>query len=133
MSRGKHWEPWMDAVLEERFSDTKNEVLARELGVAWRTVKRHANLLGLKKSDAFLSECGKEGSRGSVRWLEYMRITGQKVKKRQGGRPFQKGHRFEGEVEERRVKALRDRAWDERVREIRGWRKMTKWPTRRSG
>lgn len=124
------WEDWMDAVLLERFADTKNGVLARELGVAVRTVKRHATLLGLAKSAEFMRECGRVGSEGAKRWLEYMRITGQKVRKRPGGRPFEKGHRFEGEVEERRVRAIRERAWDERVREIRGWRRMTRWPRR---
>lgn len=128
MGRGVKWTEAMDRVLLERFANEKNEVLARDLGCGWRTVRRHANLLGLKKSPEFLSRIGEEGQRESKRWFEYMRITGQKVKRGGPGKPFEKGHRFEGEVEARRVKAIRDRAWDERLRIIRGQRRSTRWP-----
>jgi hypothetical protein len=57
-----------------------------------------------------------------------MRITGQKlVRNGVCGKPFEKGHRFDGEVEARRVKAIRDRAWDERVRIMRGVSRKTGW------
>lgn len=126
--RGKPWTVEMDAVLRERYATTKNSDLAREYGYGLRTITRHGTLLGLEKSPELLESIWREGVRESARWCEYMRITGQKVVKRPGGRPFEKGHRFEGEVEERRVKALRDRSEDERRRIINGWQRKTRWP-----
>ena len=126
--RGKPWTAEMDAVLRERYANTKNSELAREYGYGIRTITRHGMLLGLEKSPELLESIWQEGVRESARWCEYMRITGQKVRKRLGGRPFEKGHRFEGDVEERRVKALRDRSEDERRRIIHGWQRKTRWP-----
>lgn len=129
MSRGVKWTEEMDRYLVEHFHNEKNESIADVLGCGWRTVKRHANLLGLKKDPEFIWQCGHEGQLASKRHYEYLRITGQKVtRKSGGGRPFKKGHRFSGEIEAKRVKAIQDRAWDERVRIIRGWTRKTKWP-----
>lgn len=128
MSRGKQWTSEMDEVLRARYADTKNSVLAAEYGYGIRTITRHGTILGLGKSEAFLESVWREGVRESARWCEYMRITGQKMKRRPGGRPWEKGHRFEGEIEERRVKALRDRSADERLRILRGWTRKTRWP-----
>lgn len=128
MSRGKKWDQAVDAVLLERYADTKNEVLARETGYGMRTIERHARKLGLRKSPAFVAEVQWRASREGVRWCEYMRITGQKVKKKAvGGKQWEKGHRFEGEIEEKRLKALRDRVWDERRRMMHGMARKTKW------
>ena len=127
--RGKPWTAEMDEVLKERFANEKNGDLAKEYGYAARTIRRHAELLGLSKSAELMERIWREGVAGSVRKAEYMRITGQKVKrKRIGGAPWQKGHRFEGEIEEKRVAALRARSEDERKRIIRGWTRKTKWP-----
>ena len=43
------------------------------------------------------------------------------------GGQWKKGHKFEGELEEKRVKALRDRAQDERRRMMHGMRRRTGW------
>lgn len=127
--RGKHWTEEMDRVLLERFASERNEDLAREFGYGVRTIVRHAHLLGLEKNAEFMDRSKAWSAEGYRRWCEYMRITGQKVKKKNyGGRPFPKGHRFEGEVEARRVKAIQDRAQDERLRIIRGQLRATKWP-----
>lgn len=127
--RGRKWEPEWDRVLEERFADERNDVLAKELGCGVRTLVRHARKLGLEKSREFM-ELAREASRAeSARWYEYMRITGQKVGNHGApGRKFKKGHRFDAETEAKRVKAIRDRAWDERVRIIKGVSRRTKWP-----
>lgn len=125
----KKWTADMDAVLLERFSDELNADLCRELGCGVRTLERHARKLGLEKSAEFRARCLERTNRGALLWYEYMRITGQKVGNHGSpGRKFEKGHRFEGEVEERRVKALRDRSEDERRRIINGWQRKTRWP-----
>ena len=61
-------------------------------------------------------------------YCEYMRITGQKIR-RSGvcGKPFEKGHKFDPEVEERRVAAIRARSDDERRRILRGVSRRTGW------
>lgn len=128
MSRGKKWDPSCDDVLRERYADTENAVLARESGYGLRTIERHAAKLGLKKSAALMEKTRDRATREAARWYEYMRVTGQKVKKKGvGGRPFEKGHRFEGEVEAKRVTAIRNRAWDERRRLMHGITRRTKW------
>ena len=121
------WERWMDEVVLERYADELNSVLCEELGVGLRTLERHAAKLGVRKSQEFVERRQRLASQGAVRWVEYMKITGQKIRKSPGGRRFEKGHRFPEEIEAKRVKAIRDRAWDERVRLIRGWTRKTGW------
>lgn len=118
----------MDRVVLERYADAENAVLCRELGVGLRTLERHAAALGVRKSEEHVRESQAKASREAARWFEYMRITGQKVQKKAvGGKPFAKGHRFEGEIEARRVKSIRDRVWDERRRMMYGLTRRTKW------
>ncbi len=126
--RGRKWEPEWDQVLVERFADELNAVLAKELGCGERTLVRHARMLGLEKSESFRRKAQERAKRGSEMWYEYMRITGQKVGNHGApGRKFEKGHRFDGEIEAKRIKAIRDRAWDERVRIINGMSRNTGW------
>lgn len=120
----------MDGVLRERYADEKNRVLSSELGVSVSSVERHAKVLGLRKSDAFLRKVSEEG----LKEVEYRRLCGERVggfRKGEGRKgtsgSFRKGHHFCSEIESKRVKAIRDRAWDERVREMRGWERKTKW------
>lgn len=122
------WNGEMDRKLAELFPDERNEVVARRLGCGVRTVERHARSLGLEKSEAFKERAKAWSGEGYRRYCEYMRMTGQK-RARRGvcGKPFEKGHRFEGEVEARRVKAIQARAWDERVRIIHGVARKTGW------
>lgn len=124
------WQEWMDGVLRERYADEKNSALCDELGVSERTLQRHAKRLGLEKSGAFMEEASLAG----LRKIEYRRMCGERVggpRKGEGRRgtagSFRKGHRFDAETEARRVKAIRARAWDERVRLIRGWARRTAW------
>lgn len=122
------WTEEMDAVLRERFAEERNEDLARELGCGVRTVERHARALGLEKSEAFRRRAQERAKSGALMWYEYMRITGQKVGNHGApGRKFEKGHRLPPEVEARRVQAIRDRAWDERVRIMKGFTRKTGW------
>lgn len=124
----RRWENEWDAVLVESFPTERNADIARRLGCGERSVVRHARMLGLEKGEAFREKVKGWAASGSRRYCEYMRITGRKIVRRGVcGKPFEKGHRFEAEVEERRVKALRDRAWDERVRLIRGFARKTGW------
>lgn len=126
--RGRKWEPEWDQVLVERFADELNAVLAKELGCGERTLVRHARMLGLEKSESFRKKAQERAKRGSEMWYEYMRITGQKVGNHGApGRKFEKGHRFDGEIEAKRIKAIRDRVWDERVRIIHGMSRKTDW------
>ena len=126
--RGKKWEPEWDAVLVEMFADERNDVIARKLGCGVRTLERHARRLGLEKSAAFKERSKEWSADGYRRYCEYMRITGQKlVRKGVCGKPFEKGHRFSAEVEAKRIKAIRDRARDERVRIIHGMSRKTGW------
>lgn len=126
--RGKRWESWMDDVLRERFAVELNAVLARELGVGVRSVERHARMLGLEKGEAFAERAKELSADGYRRYCEYMRITGQKIR-RSGvcGKPFEKGHKFDPDVEERRIAAIRARSDDERRRILRGVSRKTGW------
>ena len=122
------WTAEKDAVLVSRYADEKNADLARELGCGVRTLERHASKLGLSKSEAFRRRAQERAKSGALMWYEYMRITGQKVGNRGvPGTKFEKGHRFSAEVEAKRVKAIRDRAWDERVRIMKGFSRKTGW------
>lgn len=123
----RRWESWMDYVVLERYADERNSVLCEELGVGLRTLERHAANLGVRKSPDFIENRQKKASQEAARWVDYMKITGQKIRKSYGGGGFKKGHHFDSETEARRVKAIRDRAWDERVRMIRGWTRKTGW------
>ena len=128
MSRGVKWLPEWDRVLEERFADELNAVLARELGCGERTLVRHARMLGLEKSEAFRRKAQERAKRGSELWYEYMRLTGQKVGNHGApGRKFEKGHRFPPEIEAKRIKAIQDRAQEERLRIIRKQKRSTGW------
>lgn len=122
------WDSWMDAVLQERYADEENGVLAKELGVGVRTVERHASKLGLRKSAEFMAGTQWRASREALRWYEYMRITGQKVK-RNGcpGGPFEKGHKLDEATENKRVTALQERSWEDRKRIIHGIKPIAKW------
>ena len=118
----------------ERYADTANAVLAAELGVGLRTLVRWASKMGLRKSDAFLREVSRKG----LMEIEYRRLCGERVggfRKGDGHKgtagSFRKGHRFEREIEEKRVKALRERAWDERRRALHGMEAKTRWPVAR--
>lgn len=128
MSRGVKWSPEWDRVLEERFADELNAVLARELGCGERTLVRHARMLGLEKSEAFREKAKELSADGFRRYCEWLRVTGQK-RMRRGvcGRPFEKGHRFPPEIEAKRIKAIQDRAQDERLRIIRKQKRSTGW------
>jgi hypothetical protein len=123
------WEPWMDEVMREKFADTRNEELQELFGVSSRTLLRHARKLGLRKSEEYMDAISRKG----LDTIEYKRMLGERVggpKKGHGVRTsgsFKKGHRFEGEIEEKRVKAIRDRAWDERKRIIHGMPRKTRW------
>ena len=128
MSRGVKWSPEWDRVLVERFPKELNAVLARELGCGERTLVRHARMLGLEKSEAFREKAKELSADGYRRWNEWMQVTGQK-RRRRGvcGRPFEKGHRFPPEIEAKRIKAIQDRAQDERLRIIRKQKRSTGW------
>ena len=117
----------MDQVVLDRYADSENRALCQELGVSMRTLERHAARLGVRKSDAHMKWVQSEGVDGARRWVEWMKVTGQKIRKSPGGKRFEKGHRFSPEVEAKRVKAIQARAWDERVRLMHGWRRVTKW------
>ena len=126
--RGKKWTEEASEELRRRYADEKNEVLSREMGYAMRTIERRAAMMGLRKSDAFMRKTQLAASRAGLEWFEYMRASGQKIRTQSyGGRQFKKGHRFEGEIEERRVAALRELSWQERRRLMHGMMPMTGW------
>ena len=128
MSKGKRWVPEMDEWLRENYSDRENRELSRESGYATRTLERHAARLGLRKSEEFIREKQRRASREAIRWYEYMRVTGRKVKKKApGGRQFGKGFRWDEETERKRVDAIRERSWQDRKRIIHGIKPIAKW------
>lgn len=121
---------WQEQLLRERYSEEKNRELAAELGVSSRTVARWAAALGLRKSEEFMARCRWDAEM-KVRW---MRLCGMKVggamkgRKGAGGGRFKKGQKaFSGELEEKRIRALRERGMDERRRIRRGDVRKTKW------
>lgn len=128
MSRGKVWTEEASEELRRRYSDEKNEVLAREMGYAIRTIERRAAQMGLHKSAGFMESTRLAASRAGVEWFEYMRASGQKIRKRSyGGKHWEKGHRWDEATEQKRVEALRERSWQERRRLMHGLMPLTGW------
>lgn len=106
MSRGKQWTPKMDEILLRWYADEESTKLAAQFGYGVRTIERHAEHLGLKKSPELLRRVAKKGSDAATARLMRMRASGVKVHKRFGGHGFEKGHRWDPETEERRRQAL---------------------------
>ena len=126
--RGRVWDSKVDDILRERYTDESNTKLAEELGYSLRTIERHAAVLGLHKSEEYIKAARLKGSREGVRQIEYLKITGRKRKlSRPGGRPFQKGHKLDPKHEEKRISAIRKRAWEDRIRIIHGIRPIARW------
>lgn len=123
----RRWEERFDAVLEERYAEEENGVLAAELGVSLRSVERHAAMLGLKKSGAFLVRSAKKASDAAVEWIGRMKASGKKIVKRYNGKGFEKGHRWGSEVELKRVEKLREWVEEEKLRVLRGEKVRKGW------
>lgn len=123
----RRWEKRFDAVLEERYAEEENGVLAAELGVSLRSVERHAAQLGLKKSGAFLVRAAKKASDAAIEWIGRMKASGKKIVKRYNGKGFEKGHRWGSEVELKRVEKLREWVEDEKLRVLRCEKKRRGW------
>lgn len=123
----RRWEERFDAVLEERYAEEENGVLAAELGVSLRSVERHAAMLGLKKSGAFLVRSAKKASDAAVEWIGRMKASGKKIVKRYNGKGFEKGHRWGAEVELKRVEKLREWVEEEKLRVLRCEKKRRGW------
>lgn len=114
------------AVLRERYSDTENGILAKELGVSIRTVARWGAALGLRKSPDLIEKIRYKAYLG---W-QYLRLTGGNIGggAKKGGTPGSFGKRKLTEEEERkRVDAIRKTAWEERKRVLRGETRKTRW------
>lgn len=123
----RRWEERFDAVLEERYAEEENGVLAADLGVSLRSVERHAAMLGLKKSGAFLVRAAKKASDAAVEWIGRMKASGKKIVKRYNGKGFEKGHRWGSEVELKRVEKLREWTEEEKLRVLRCEKKRRGW------
>ena len=123
----RRWEERFDAVLEERYAEEENGVLAAELGVSLRSVERHASKLGLKKSDAFLVRAAKKASDAAIEWIGRMKASGNKIVKRYNGKGFEKGHRWGSDVERKRVEKLREWVEEEKLRVLRCEKKRRGW------
>ena len=124
------WQVWMNHILVEKFSNTRNQDLEAELGVSNRTLLRHARALGLVKSEEFLREAAARG----LRHVEYIRLTEGRAggfRKGDGHKgtsgSFRPGHRFGPEVEKKRVESIRETAWQERRRMMHGMARKTRW------
>lgn len=108
MSRGKHWTPMMDDILRRYFADEESKELARQFGYGLRTIERHAKELGLSKSPELLRAAARKGSDAAARKRRLLKEKGEKIRlSRPGGKPFQKGHRWDQETEARRVEGIR--------------------------
>lgn len=126
--RGKKWESNLDDVLIERYPNESNQSLAKELGYGVRTIERHAKMLGVMKSEEYMQMTQYRASMEGVRWFEYMRITGQKIRKGNcNGKRFKKGRIPEPEIEKKRIAAIRARAWEDRKRIIHGLPPRSRW------
>lgn len=102
------WESWKDAVVLSRYADEPNARLCRDLGVSLRTLERHARALGAVKSRDYMAVVQRKGVEGALRRCDERRLNGEKrILSRAGGRPFEKGHRFEGKEEAKRVKGIK--------------------------
>lgn len=114
------------AVLRERYADTENGILAKELGVSIRTVARWGAALGLRKSPDLIEKIRYKAYLG---W-QYLRLTGGNIGggAKKGGTSGSFGQRKLTEEEERkRVDAIRKTAWEERKRVLRGESRKTRW------
>jgi len=118
--------PEQEKQVRERYCSEATKSLAEDMGVPVSTLEKLARAMGLKKSEERIRQAGMEtGRKNSERLKGRKQAEGQK-----GDRPwrFKKGQRaFSGELEEKRVKAIRDSAWEERKRVIRGEERKTGW------
>ncbi len=126
--RGKAWTKETDDILIERYANTENKILATETGYGIRTIERHAKALGLSKSREFMQIMQSRASAEGARWFEYKRLIGEKVYKRSyHGRKFEKGRIPDPEIEKKRIAAIRERAWSDRMRIMHGMLPKAKW------
>lgn len=115
-------------MLRRRYSDESNASLAEELGIAAVTVSKWARKLGLRKSEKFME---KARWKGMVE-IWYAQVTGKnRGGARKGGTSGSFGRRkLTAKEEEKRKKAIRDTAWEERKRILRGEERKTRWSMR---
>ena len=107
MGRGKSWTPQMDQILIKYYAEEETTKLAKQFGYGIRTVERHAVQLGLKKSEGFIYRIAKKGSDAAKAWIKRKKEKGEPIKKSPGGKPFEKGHKWDEETEKKRIDAIK--------------------------
>lgn len=104
-----HWSEAMLSYLKRHYATTKNDDLVEYLGVSKRTMIRKARELGLEKDHEWFAQVSRENL-GIA--LVACRAMGWPSKFKKGVRThhngeFQKGHKFSGELEEKRIAAIK--------------------------
>jgi len=118
--------------LREEYPVRYNRELSRDLGVSVRSLIRKARELGVRKEDRFIEKRMAE--------IEKMANSAAKKSKRPNmkGRhlnpagEFKPGHKESAETKRRRIAALKDTAYREKVRLKYGLPRKTKWPVKDS-
>ena len=124
---GKIWTKTDDELLIEKYADTYNIELAKMFNCGIRTVQRHANKLGLQKSERLIKEIQRKASMAGTMQIEYMSFIGKKKRGTASSGSFKKGRIPDPETEKKRIAVLRQLAWKERKRVIHGFKQKTKW------
>ena len=107
------WTPQMLKMLMDYFPIMMNEPLAKMLKISLRTLERKARELGLRKPDDYREKRAYDFNKRNSEGLKMAYAEGRKVSNfKKGVRnnekgEFRKGFKFEGEIEAKRVEAIR--------------------------
>ena len=114
--------------LQAEYPVRYNRDLARDLGVSLRTLIRKARERGLEKEPGFLEKRLDEIERMAKRAAANAPRPYMKGRHNNLKNEFKPGHKESAETRERRIAALKDAAYRDKVRLKYGLPQRTKWP-----
>ena len=122
---------WTDTMLERlqaEYPVSYNRDLARDLGVSHRTLIRKASELGIEKEPDFITKRLDEIERMAQRAAAKVPRPYMKGRHNNLKNEFKPGHKESAETRARRIAALKDAAYRDKVRLKYGLPQRTKWP-----
>ena len=122
---------WTDAMLERlqaEYPVRYNRDLARDLGVSLRTLIRKARELGIEKEPDFIANRLEDIERRAKRAAAKVPRPYMKGRRTNLKNEFKPGHKESAETKRKRIAALKDAAYRDKVRLKYGLPQRTKWP-----
>ena len=122
---------WTDEMLQrlrDEYPVRFNHEIAAGLGVSIRTMLRKARELGVEKEPGFMEKRIDEIERMANRAAKKAGRPSMKGRRLNPKGEFKPGHKESPETREKRIAAIRDRAYREKIRVKYGLPQKTKWP-----